>query len=440
MKRINRRDFLSKSTVCMAGVGIAGSGALYSQDSLKQKQEQPAIREYRTLGRTRFRVSDIGCGAMGINNENVLKAIIAGGINFIDTAEAYANGNNERLVGRAIKEFPRESLFINTKIAVSDKDTRESLITRVKKSLERLETDYIDGLMLWNVSTVKETENKVFHSAFRQMRKEGLVKFSGVTCHGSNYIGEPAETMEDIICAAVRSGRFDMVMFVYNYVQQEMGENILKMCAKKNVGATLMKTDPFGGAFMSVTDMVSKYQKENKEIPANIKILYDKIMKKQEEAMPFLLQHGLSEISSRKEAAIGFALNSPAVSTVLITFSNFTEVAEYISLSGSRLNDKTAITVNTFRDTYGPMYCRHACGICEKSCPFGVPVNTIMRYNNYFTAQSREKFAISQYLGLKGQNAGACSGCAGYCESACPYGVPIHALLEDAHKNLSLIT
>jgi predicted aldo/keto reductase-like oxidoreductase len=438
LRRIDRRTFLSKSSICVAGVGIAGSATIYSGDKHNQEQEQPEIREYRVLGRTGFRVSDIGCGAMGITNENVLKAIISGGINLIDTAEAYANGNNERMVGRAIKDFPRQSLFINTKIEVSENDTGKSLISRVRKSLERLDTDYIDGLMLWNVSSVRETENKVFHKVFRQMKNEGLVKFCGVSCHGSNFIGEPPETMEQIICSAADSGRFDLVMFVYNYVQQEMGENILKLCAKQNIGTTLMKTDPFGGAYLNVIDLVRNYQNESKAIPENVQKVYDKILKKQEKAMPFLLKHGLSDINSRKEAAVSFALNNPAVNSVLISFTSFSDVNDYINLSGARLNDKTVSMVNSMRDTYGPLYCRHACGICESKCPSGVPVNTIMRYNHYFIAQSREKFAIQQYHELAGPNAEKCSGCKGFCESACPYGVPIQTLLADAHRNLSL--
>ncbi len=89
-------------------------------------------------------------------------------------------------------------------------------------------------------------------------------------------------------------------MFVYNYVQQEMGENILRLCAKHNIGTTLMKTDPFGGAYLIMTEMVRKYQDENKPIPENIQNVYDKIMKKQEQAMPFLLQHGLSDYKFKK--------------------------------------------------------------------------------------------------------------------------------------------
>ena len=438
MNRINRRAFLSKSTVCMAGVGMAGPTTIYGRDNHNQAHQQPAIREYRILGRTGFRVSDIGCGFPGMANESVIKAAIAGGINFIDTIEGHGGGNSEVTISRAIKTCPRESLFINTKIAVTEKDTRETLVSRVRKTLERLETDYIDGLMLWSANTVRATENKVFHSAVKQMRKEGIVRFSGVSCHGSNFTGEPPETMDKVLCAAVDSGRFDLVMLVYNYVQQEMGDKILEHCGKKNVGAILMKTDPFGGAYNIVTNMVTNYQKENKEIPPNIQNVYTKIMKSQEQAMPFLIQHGFSDSSARKEAAISFVLNNPAVSTVLISFSNFNEVADYINLSGSRLTDKTLSTIESMRDTYGPLYCRHACGICESRCSAGVPVNTIMRYNNYFIAQSREKFAMSQYLRLPRPNAGNCAGCEGFCEAACPYGVPIRALLVDAHRNLSL--
>ncbi|MHC1730673.1 MAG: aldo/keto reductase [Bacteroidales bacterium] len=435
---INRRAFLSKSTVCMAGVGIAGSGTVYSRQNSNQEQQQTAIREYRMLGRTGFKVSDIGCGYPGTASESVLKAAIAGGINFIDSIEGHGSGNSEVTIGRAIKISPRESLFINSKIAVTDKDTRETLISRVRKSLERLDTPYIDGLMLWSANTVLATENKVFHSAVRNMKKEGIVRFSGVSCHGSNYAGEPPETMDKVICAAIDSGHFDLVMFVYNYVQKEMGEKILEQCMKKNVGAILMKTDPFGGAYNIVTNMVSNYQKENKEIPPNIQNVYSKIMKRQEEAMPFLMQYGLSDINARKKAAVSFVLNHPSVSTVLISFSNFTEVADYINLSGSRLNEKTTSVINSLMDTFGPLYCRHACGLCESSCPNGVPVNKIMRYNHYFMAQSREKYAISQYLQLGKSNAGNCAGCIGNCEAACPFGVPIHALLKDAHRNLNL--
>ena len=75
-RTVNRRIFLSKSTACMAGVGIAGSGAMFGREISPREQLQPEIREYRTLGRTGFKVSDIGCGFPGTASESVRKRLL----------------------------------------------------------------------------------------------------------------------------------------------------------------------------------------------------------------------------------------------------------------------------------------------------------------------------------------------------------------------------
>ena len=166
-KTINRRDFISRSSVGLVGTG-AGlmSHEIISEEHVRISDPEPGIiKEYRTLGRTGFKVSDIGCGTMGISNENVLREIIKTGVNFIDTAEAYANGNNELMVGRAIKDAERNSLFISTKISVDPNDTVDSLKSRVRKCLERLQTGYIDGLMLWGATSVENIKTETFHEA-----------------------------------------------------------------------------------------------------------------------------------------------------------------------------------------------------------------------------------------------------------------------------------
>jgi predicted aldo/keto reductase-like oxidoreductase len=439
-EKINRRDFIAKSSIGLAGVstGFISNSSAKDEGNLKNKQEQAKINEYRVLGRTGFKVSDIGCGTISISNENVIKAILSGGINFIDTAETYNNGNNEVMIGKAIKDFNRSSLFINTKISVSDKDTKDSIVLRARKCLERLDTDYLDGLMLWNAKSVDETKNKAFHQAVRQLRNEGRVKFCGISCHGSNFIDDPEETMEQIICKAADSGQFDVVMFVYNYVQKEMGENILKECAKKNIGTTLMKIDPFGGVLLSIVDSVNSYIKDNKPVPENYQRIYDKVLEKQARAEPFLQKFGYSTDDDLRELAVGFVLNHPSVHSALITFRNFTDVNDYINLSGARLTEKNVTMIESLRNACGHLYCRHACGLCENFCPHGVPINTIMRYNHYFIAQAREKYSIKKYHDLPDVNAYKCSVCEGFCEQACPHGVSIKALLSIAHKNLSI--
>jgi aryl-alcohol dehydrogenase-like predicted oxidoreductase len=437
--KINRRDFLTKSSIGLvgSGAGLITRGMIGEDSVYNRNTEQPKIKEYRVLGRTGFKVSDIGCGPALMTNEILLKAVIDAGVNIIDTAEFYGNGNNESLVGRGIKGFDRKSLFVNTKLMISDKDDSEKIVNRVRKCLERLETDYLDGLMLWNPETVDNVSNKEFHKAFAQLKSEERVKFCGVSCHGTEY-HIPKENMEKIICTAVEDGRFDHVLFVFNYAQQEMGNNILKECAKKNIGVTLMKTDPFGKRYLDIIEKVKSLERDNKVIDDNTKKSYERITEKQNKGKAYLAENQLNDESKRREAAINFVLNNSTVSTALISFSNFDEIPLYVNLSGGKLTSDNLSTIKSLMENYGHLYCRHACGICEINCPYGVPVNTIARYNHYFISQKREKYAIQKYMSIEGSRTEKCLNCEGFCEVGCPYGVSAKTILTIANYNLDL--
>ena len=435
--RINRRSFLTKSTAVLAGAGAAG----FMQAGLVQDSDKPRIREYRTLGRTGFRVSDIGCGPAAISNEGLLRAILDTGVNIIDTAEFYGNGNNEILVGKGIKGIKRESLFINTKLQITPNDKSDDIVIRVRKCLERMNTDYLDGMMLWNPSSQEQVKNREFHKAFTELRNEGRVRYCGISCHGTAFPnpGGTRENMEQIIGGAIEDGRFDHVLFVYNYVQQDMGNKILKACAEKNIGATLMKTDPFNGFLITMSEQRIKALKENNTpIPENLKQSYDLITDRQQKGEEYLASVGLSDPGSKRKAAIGFVLNNPAVSSVFISFMSFEEIGPYISLSGTKLSDGISNNIEMLKRNYGHLYCRHACGICEINCPYSIPVNTIMRYHHYFLGQGREKYAMQKYFELPGPKLEKCSACSGICESACPFGVSIKALLMTAYLDLTI--
>jgi uncharacterized protein len=438
-RRIDRRDFLTKSSMGFIGVstGLGNSRGVNGESCLEARTEGPKIKEYRVLGRTGFKVSDIGCGPDSLN-EGVLKALLDSGVNFIDTAEFYENGNNELMIGRVIKGFDRSSIFLNTKIILSETDTKEIILSRVRKCLERLATDYLDGLMLLDPGSTKGVKNKAFLQAFKQLKGEGKVKYCGISCHGGDWGEEPKETMEQIIGTAVEDGRFDFVLFVYNYLQKEMGENILKECAKKNIGTVLMKTDPFGGSYLSVLELVKNSINEKKPIPEYYKNIYDKIIDKQNKAESYLQKYQLFDNNARRLAAMSFVLNNPSVHSVLISFKSYDDINNYVKFSGSRLTSQSNSIIDSLGKTFSYLYCRHACGICESHCPFKVPINTIMRYNQYFMAQSREKYAIQKYHELTGAKSEMCVNCEGFCEAACPYGVSIHALLTVAHNNLYL--
>jgi predicted aldo/keto reductase-like oxidoreductase len=429
----SRRRFIS---------GMLGAGVLRENLGTKRipvaKTEPPKIKEYRTLGRTGFKVSDIGCGPPLIQEPTLLRAILDSGVNFIDAAEAYGKAN-ERMIGQVIQGYDRKSLFITHMIMIKKQESEAQIIAKAKQSMQRMQTEYVDCLMLHNALAKKEIKNEEFHKAAAKLKSEGWVKTIGVSCHGASWHNTPEDSMEAILGTAIEDGRYDLFLLVYNYVQQDEGKRILRACREKNIGTTLMKTDPFGGFSVGILDRAKTMRSEEEEVPAWLLSVEEKFKKKREAAKPFLDK--VNAVSERqvREAAIRFVLSDEDAHSTLISFKNFEDIDRYVGLSGSRLTTPEQQMLAAYTRDYGELYCRHACGKCEPYCPHGVPINTIMRFNHYFVAQHREKYAMQEYAALDRPNADLCQDCPGYCQRHCPYGVQIHALLNIAHTNLTLV-
>ncbi len=433
---LNRREFLQGSTL-----GVVGAHMLPRRTTGKEKIEAPAetakIKEYRVLGRTGFKVSDISAGTGLVYSEpSIISALLDGGVNYIDTGEGYANGGAERNVGEVMKRRDRKSAFITTKLVLSKDRSKEGIVARARKCLERLQTDYVNCIMIHAAQEPETLRTPGFHEAMDELKKEGRVRFLGISNHGNSWRSTTAESMENTLLAAAEDGRFDVMLFAYNYLAREIGEKILTACAEKNIGTTLMKTDPVG-RYYEMKREIEEVTREGGPIPAYIQRELPKHEEKFAQAQSFLKEHNLNSFEEVRPAAIRFVLSNENVNTVCLTFRNFDYVKLGLGLSGSRFNDADEETLSAFARGCGALYCRHACGLCESRCPHGVPVNTVMRYNHYFEAQGCEKFAMTQYADLPTSKADRCGGCDGYCAEACPYGVPVPALLTLAHRRLT---
>ena len=140
------------------------------------------------------------------------------------------------------------------------------------KCLERMKTDHADCLMI-HMCTLAEVKYEPYHELIGELKAEGKVRFSGLSNHGADLslFGRLDDPMDQVVLAAAEDGRFDIMLFVYNFLQREAGERILKACAAKDVGVTLMKIRPGPRSWRprrrSWHSTEERYKKDGKEVP-----------------------------------------------------------------------------------------------------------------------------------------------------------------------------
>ena len=438
-KGISRRTFVKNSVVGLGSAGLITGKELFGQETEKKAEAENEaaplkIKKFRKLGRTGFMVSDISLGYS--NNEAVINAVLDAGVNYIDTAEDY---RNQPVVGKALQGRDRKKIFITSKMEIK-KETgldKESFIKRFNKCLEELQTDYIDCMMVHSPDTIEIMKTPGFHEAMDQVKKEGKLKHVGVSNHGSNHPIVSKDSMEKILTAAAEDGRFDVFLMAYNFLQEDQGKKVLELCKKKGIGTTIMKKNPVG-TYYSIKAYLERTQKAGKEPNKLYAASIERFKQKADRGEWFIKKYNLQNQAEIRDAAIRFVLDNPNVSSVACSIRNFDHVEQFVKLSGTDLSEYEKKKLAAYKEGCGQLYCRHACGECESECPKGVLVNTIMRYHHYYSAQGKEKYALKKYARLQSPKPDQCMNCEGFCEKACPYGVPIQGMLIMAHHNLTL--
>ena len=416
-----------------------GAGLLHQKSSAAypgyHQDDPPKIQRYRRLGRTGAMVSDIGSGIP--TSSTVLKAVLDAGVNFIETSESYSNGRNETLIGNVIKNFQRDRLFIATKAYPAMKlfKSSDDVIQRAEGSLKRLKTDYIDLYMVHQAQSIFRVKDEYFHKAADMLKKQGKIRFTGLSCHAPEWGPEASENLEDILMAAIEDGRFDVLFLPYNFLSNKMGERILKTCNEHDIGTMIMKSNPIL-AYENYLSMMES----GREVDRTDQKYYEGLHEAMQEADIFFKMYNMNDMEELKDGAVQFILSNPNVHTICCRFRTFSDIQKYVSLSGTTLDDRLAQKLNDFKDKLGSLHCRIGCNICESKCPHHVPVNSIMRYNYYFHSHGMEKTAMQYYQDLPGGKAGLCRDCEGYCEKACPHGVLSRFLLTQVHEDLSFTT
>ncbi|MFT8319114.1 MAG: aldo/keto reductase family protein [Sporolactobacillus sp.] len=166
--------------------------------------------EYRRLGDSGMKVSTISLGSWltyggYVANENAVNTILKAydlGINFFDTANVYMRGEAEKVVGKAIKPFPRESIVLSTKVFFPMGDgpndhglSRKHIMEQAHASLKRLDVDYIDLYYCHRFDSETPIEETL--RAFDDLIHQGKVNYIGISEWTAEQIKEARKLADE---------------------------------------------------------------------------------------------------------------------------------------------------------------------------------------------------------------------------------------------------
>jgi predicted aldo/keto reductase-like oxidoreductase len=257
---ISRRSFLKKTSSSLAFGVAAGQGvfrpiaaAAQAVNELSEQRRQGETRSgdmlYRTLGRTKERISVIGLGGYHIgkpqlseaDSTQIVRSAIDRGITFMDNCWDYNNGNSEVQMGKALRDGYRQKVFLMTKI---DGRTRKEATRQIDESLKRLQTDHIDLLQHHEVIR-PEDPDRIFaedgaQEAMLEARKAGKIRYIGFTGHK-----DPSIHLRMLDMAARNHFHFDAVQMPLNVMDahyRSFEDRVLPILLKNEIGVEAMKT------------------------------------------------------------------------------------------------------------------------------------------------------------------------------------------------------
>src|SRR5271157_286677 len=203
---------------------------------------------YRRLGRTGFRVSEIGFGAWGIGGTSwigaddetsvqALKAARDAGVNFFDTALAYGQGHSEKLIARvfgvsqevvvATKVPPKNRLWPALPgIPVREVYPPTHVMDCLRTSAANLERESID-LYQFHVWSDEWATDPEWLETMEQIRRSGLVRFIGISIN---------DHQPDNVLKALETGLVDSVQVIYNIFDQSPEDKLLPFCQTHDIG------------------------------------------------------------------------------------------------------------------------------------------------------------------------------------------------------------
>ncbi len=390
MKIKARREFLKKSLLGLTGAAVV-PGTLNAAPNSGQPVSSYAPIPTRALGRTGIQSPVISMGTGATSSSNFIRAAYDYGIRLFFSATYYGEGNNEKLVGEALKGLPRNSFVVGTAAPPDGFDNRTGTFTKdfspdsYKKkaddSLNRFGLEYVDIFMLPMVCSKESVLYEPVLNVLNDLKKQGKTRFLGIATH---------DTCAEAVAAAAASGVYDVIMVSYNYKVQDKDNLHMAMDTAARAGLGLMAIKTTAGVFRD--------------------------------------NSGTSAINTN--AALKWVLQNDNISTIVSGMSNIEQLQKNVEMTQNlKLSDQELKDLNLAQLEAEPsLYCQQ-CKRCLPQCPRNLDIPTIMRSYMYaYGYRSMEQaWYTLQQTGLTGDVCGSCD----KCRVSCSAGFDVRNRIQD---------
>lgn len=290
-------------------------------------------------------VSEIGFGAWKLGAQSpvfhmteeegieLIREAVKQGVTVFDTAPNYADGNSEVILGKALKEV-REQVVINTKVGHGPNESwefsKEGIQRSISRSLQRLQTSYIDSVILHNPAReILQGKNELFTELIR-LKKEGKIRLFGVSI----------DTLEELQLILDNDVDVDTIEIMFNMIHQDP-RYLFEECKKRDI--MLIIKVPLDSGWLTgkynessiFHDIRQRWSKE--EIVRRARIVED--------------FKSITNSSNLIHDALRYILSFDAVTTVIPGIKNRQQLVSNVAASNMRLPDNIVQQINHYYDT-----------------------------------------------------------------------------------------
>jgi predicted aldo/keto reductase-like oxidoreductase len=314
---------------------------------------------------------------MVTSDPSVIQRAVDMGINHFDTARVYQRGNNEHMVGAALKERRRQ-IILSSKAKGADKATA---LAQLDESLQALGTDYLDIWYLHDKRAAGDVTDDLIE-AQQIAKQKGKIRFAGVSYHSAH---------QELTPVVAKHPKVDVVLITYNFAQTNMAP-LIDTLAKAGKGVIAMKV--MAGSI-------------------NVDPSFDPQTSREKLKKP-----------GAYAAALKFVLRHPGVHCAIPSIKDMDQLEENFAAMSQPFSGGDAKLLAAHLERIRPLYCR-MCGSCSGTCPKGVPVADMMRFVTYAEGYGEYALGRENYLELPEHvRAVRCRDCTG-CKVQCPNGVRV---------------